>query len=216
MAFMKSSKSKLKMKEADQADLFYRACFLYTIQVMFNIVLFLYAGLKPNFMRDTEINVALFFTVLLLHLTCLPTARDGLTMMKYALINPDEFNHPMSAFCLGFFAISSMILAEFVNIANSQLKKTVTDAIAGFIGFKCIIDIPKIYADSHEEFPAKGLVGKLECNRSRSERVKQEGDWFLNKVYVTFNVFYKSVFFYFAPFATILYPMLKSLEGNVN
>ena len=216
MATMKTSKSKLKMKEADQADLFYRACFLYTIQIMFNIVLFSYAGLKPNFQRDTELNVALFFTVLLLHLTCLPTARDGLTMMKYALIHPDEFNHPLSAFILGFFAISSMLLAEFVNIANSQLKKNVTDAIAGFIGFKAIIDIPKIYADSHEEFPAKGLVGKLECKRSRSERTKQEGDWFLNKVYVCFNIFYKSVFFYFAPFATILYPMIKSLEGNVN
>ena len=183
---------------------------------MFNIVLFLYAGLKPNFMRDTEINVALFFTVLLLHLTCLPTARDGLTMMKYALLHPEEFNHPMSAFALGFFAISSMVLAEFVNIANSQLKKTVADAIAGFIGFKCIIDAPTIYMNSHEEFPAKGLVGKLECKRSRSERVKQSGDWLLNKVYVTLNVFYKSVFFYFAPFATILYPMVKSLEGNVH
>ena len=158
----------------------------------------------------------MFFTVLLLHLTCLPTARDGLAMMKYSLINSDEFNHPVSAFTLGFFAISSMILAEFVNIANAQLKKTVMDAIAGFIGFKAIIDIPKIYADSHEEFPAKGLVGKLECSRSRVDRIKQEGDWFLDKVYVTFNVFYKSVFFYFAPFATILYPMLKSLEGNVN
>jgi hypothetical protein len=31
MALLKSSKQKLKMKEADQADLFYRSCFLYTI-----------------------------------------------------------------------------------------------------------------------------------------------------------------------------------------
>lgn len=204
------------MKEADQADLFYRSCFLYTIQIIFNIVLLWYAGLKPNFVRATEINVALFFTVLLLHLTCLPTARDGLNMMKYALLHPEEFNHPMSAFALGFFAISSMVLAEFVNIANSQLKKTVADAIAGFIGFKCIIDVPTIYMNSHEDFPAKSLVGKLECKRSRSERTKQPGDWLLNKVYVGINVFYKSVFFYFAPFATILYPMLKSLEGNVH
>ena len=119
MAMMKTSKSKLKMKETDQADLFYRSCFLFTIQIMFNVVIFMYAGLKVNFTRDTEVNFALFFTVLLLHLTCLPTARDGLTMMKYALINPDEFNHPLSAFILGFFGFSTMILAEFVNIVNS-------------------------------------------------------------------------------------------------
>ena len=215
MASMKSSKQQLKMKEADQADLFYRSCFLYSIQIIFNIVLLWYAGLKPNFIRSTEINVALFFTVLLLHLTCLPTARDGLTMMKYALLHPEEFNHPISAFVLGFFAISSMILAEFVNIMSSQLKTSVADAIAGFIGFKAIIDVPTIYMNSHEDFPAKALVGKLECKRSRSQRSKQSGDWLINKVYVGLNVFYKSVFFYFAPFATILYPMAKSLQGNV-
>jgi hypothetical protein len=215
MAAMKSSKQKLKMKEADQADLFYRSCFLYSIQIIFNMVLLWYAGLKPNFVRSTEINVALFFTVLLLHLTCLPTARDGLTMMKYALLHPEEFNHPVSAFVLGFFAISSMFLAEFVNIMSSQLKTSVADAIAGFIGFKAIIDVPTIYMNSHEDFPAKSLVGKLDCKRSRKERSKQSGDWLLNKVYVGINVFYKSVFFYFAPFATILYPMAISLQDNI-
>ena len=215
MASMKSSKQKLKMKEADQADLFYRSCFLYSIQIIFNVVLLWYAGFKANFVRSTEINVALFFTVLLLHLICLPTARDGLTMMKYALLHPEEFNHPVSAFVLGFFAITSMFLAVFVNIMSSQLKMDVAGAIAGFIGFKAIIDVPTIYMNSHEDFPAKALVGKLECKRSRSERSKQSGDWLLNKVYVLLKVFYKSVFFYFAPFATILYPMAKSLQGNI-
>lgn len=79
----------------------------------------MYSGLKFNYIRDTEINVSLFFTVLLLHLTCLPIARDGLAMMKYSLIHKEEFSHPVAAFALGWFAMSSMILAEFVNIANS-------------------------------------------------------------------------------------------------
>jgi len=142
------------------------------MQVMFNIVIYLYAGLKLNFVRDAEVNFALFFTVLLMHLMCVNTAKDGLTMMKYALLHPDEFTFPGSAFLLGFFAFSSLVYAEVINIILSQSKKTVIDAIAGLIGFKSIVDIPTMYMNSLEEFPAKGLVGKLECKRSRTERPK--------------------------------------------
>ena len=68
-----------------------------------------------------------------------------------------------------------------------------------------------------EEFKAKGLVGKLTLKMSRRNpnRPKMQSDWFFSAVFVAFNVFYKSLFFYFIPFATILYPMVKSLEGNV-
>jgi hypothetical protein len=216
-ALMKKNKKDLKMKESDQVDLFYRSCFLYCIQIMFNMVLFIYSGMQFNFIRKTEVSVSLFFVVLLLHLTCLPIARDGMSMMKYVVVHSDEFTHPISAFTLGFFAMSTMIIAEFVNISNSQNKKAVADAIAGFIGFKIIIDLPAIYMNSMEEFKAKGLVGKLTLKMSRKDpnRPKMTSDWFFNGVFVAFNVFYKSVFFYFIPFATILYPMVKSLEGNV-
>lgn len=215
---MKKSKKDLKLKESDQVDLVYRSYFIFCIQSMFNMVLFMYSGMKFNFIRDAEINVALFFTVLLLHLTCLPNARDGMAMMKYVLVHNDEFTHPATAFGLGFITFVSMISAEVVNIANSQNKKTVDTAIAGFIGYKIIIDLPKIYMDSMEDFAPKGLVGKLTLRKSRraSDRPKMTNDWFFNGVFVCFNVFYKSMFFYFIPFATILYPMIKSLEGNVH
>jgi len=149
---MKVNKPKYELLDENQIDLFKRACFIYGIQVLFNFVLFMYSGVKFNFIRNTQINFALFFTVLLLHLTCLPTARDGIAMMKYALLHPDEFSHPISAFFLGFFSCSSMLAAEIVNINASQNKKTVTDAIAGFIGFKIIIDLPTLYLGSLEDF----------------------------------------------------------------
>ena len=138
-------------------------------------------------------------------------------MMKYALLHPDEFNHPISAFFLGFFAMTSMLAAEIVNINASQNKKTVSDAIAGFIGFKCIIDLPTIYLGQFEDFPLKGAVGKLEVKYSRkqTDRPQIAMAGLLNFIYVSFNIFYKSVWFYFFPFATILYPMIRSLEGNV-
>lgn len=217
-ALMKKNKKDLKLKESDQVDLVYRSYFIFTIQSLFNLVLFLYSGaMKLNFTREASLNVALFFTVLLLHLTCLPAARDGLAMMKYVLVHNDEFSHPITAFGLGFISFTTMLSAEVVNIAAAQNKQAVDAAIAGFIGFKLIIDLPKIYMDSMEEFAPKGLVGKLTLKKSRraEDRPKMQADWLFNSIFVAFNVFYKSVFFYFIPFATILYPMVKSLEGNV-
>lgn len=184
---------------------------------MFNLVLFMYSGMGFNYIRETPVNVSLFFTVLLLHLTCLPNARDGIAMMKYVVCHNDEFTHPATAFLLGLISFSTMLSGEIVNISASQNKKSVDAAIAGFIGFKLIIDLPKIYMDSMEDFAAKGLVGKLTLKRSRraEDRPKMQADWLFNSIFVAFNVFYKSVFFYFIPFATILYPMAKSLKGNV-
>jgi len=216
-ALMKKNKKDLKLKESDQADLVYRSYFIFCIQSMFNLVLFMYSGMRFNFIRDAEINVALFFTVLLLHLTCLPSARDGIAMMKYVLVHNDEFSHPITAFALGLISFATMFSAEVVNISAAQNKKSVDVAIAGFIGFKLIIDLPKIYMESMEEFAPKALVGKLTLRRSRraADRPKMQADWLFNSIFVCFNVFYKSVFFYFIPFATILYPMVKSLKGNI-
>jgi len=36
----------------------------------------------------------------------MPFARDGLNMMKDALLHPDEFDHPVSAFTIGMLNFS--------------------------------------------------------------------------------------------------------------
>lgn len=141
------------MKEADQVELFWKCCFLYTVQIMFTCVIYMYAGMKVSVEREPLMHFTLFFTVLILHFTCMPVARDGLAMMKHALLHSDDFDHPISAFMLGFFNLSMMIFAEFVNMMNSQSKKTVDIAIAAFIGYKLIIDLPTIYMNGLEDFP---------------------------------------------------------------
>ena len=190
-ALMKKNKKDLKLKESDQADLVYRSYFIFCIQSMFNLVLFMYSGMRFNFIRDAEINVALFFTVLLLHLTCLPSARDGIAMMKYVLVHNDEFSHPITAFALGLISFATMFSAEVVNISAAQNKKSVDIAIAGFIGFKLIIDLPKNYMESMEEIAPKGLVGKLSLKRSSraADRPQMHADWLFSSIFVCFNVF---------------------------
>lgn len=182
----------------------------------FSIVLLLYCNLQPVVEKATEVHVALFFTVLLLHVTCLPMARDGLAMMKYSMLHAEEFSYPMSAFILGFLQMTAMITAEVVNVMASGSKKEVGDAIAGFIGFKCIIDLANIYMNSHEEFPMKAAVGKLLFKRGKKEDVIEPigGGWLLGAIFRLYYVFYKSVFFYFFPFAASFIPFIFSLEEN--
>mmetsp|Transcript_4816 Transcript_4816/g.8259 ORF Transcript_4816/g.8259 Transcript_4816/m.8259 type:complete len:202 (-) Transcript_4816:33-638(-) len=195
-----------------------QSCFIFGVQMLFNILLYTNAGLKFVYQRDSLICMALFFTVLLLHLVSLKIAADGINMMKYCLVHPDEFTHPVSAFILGVFVFFGLILTEFANMANNQLKVGIVAVINGFIGYRLIMDIPTIYMNSYENLPIKAHVGKLEMKHSRTKsekRARMTGDWFFNFVYVTCCIFYKSFFFYFFPFVTILQPMLHSLEGNV-
>lgn len=134
---------------------------------MFCVVVGLYSNIQAVVQKPTEVHVVLFFTVLLLHLTCLPMARDGLSMMKYALLHPDEFTNPVCAFMLGWMSLTCMVTAEIVNVLGSASKKDVGDAIAGFVGFKCVIELANLYLNSHEEFPMKSAVGKLDFKRGR-------------------------------------------------
>jgi len=113
----------------------------------------MYAGIKVTVERSANLNITLFFTVLILHFTCMPIARDGIAMVKYALLHPDEFNHPLSAFLLGVFTFTSMIAAELVCMSNNQSKKSVSDAMVSAIGFSLIINLPAIYMNSIEDFP---------------------------------------------------------------
>lgn len=100
-AFMKKNKDKYKLKQNDQMDIFYRAFFLFVVQMTFVVCLLMFDTFDLTYKNDTAVNFCLFFTVLILHWQCLPDARNGMYMMKYAITCPEEFNHPTAAFMLG-------------------------------------------------------------------------------------------------------------------
>jgi hypothetical protein len=101
-AFMKKNKEKYRLKMNDQVDIFYRALFLFVIQMTFIVSLLFLDTFDLYYKDSTAVNLCLFFTVLILHWQCLPDARNGIYMMKYALSCPEEFNNPIAAFMLGF------------------------------------------------------------------------------------------------------------------
>lgn len=76
-----------------------------------------------SYKDSTAVNLCLFFTVLILHWQCLPEARNGIYMMKYALTCPEEFNNPIAAFMLGFMQTIAIFLTEICNLMKSFDQK---------------------------------------------------------------------------------------------
>lgn len=74
---------------------------MFMIQLTFICTILFYEKFKIGYKNSTPLNFCLFFTVLILHWQCLPSARTGIYMLKYVLCHPDEFTHPLAAFLLG-------------------------------------------------------------------------------------------------------------------
>ena len=139
-------------------------------------------------------------------------------MMKYALSNPDEFSYPISAFFVGFFSFSSVLVGEVINLLNIQTQTEVARAIISFIGFKAIIDLPKNYMDSFDDLPLKKAVDKELIKMNKRKETYEKITHFhklLNYLYFFCKIFYKSVYFYFFPFGASLIPLIYGLKKNI-
>ena len=69
--FMKANKEKFKLKVNDQMDIFYRAVFLFVIQMTFIGCILTMDTFDLTFKNNLAVNLCLFFTVLLLHWQCI-------------------------------------------------------------------------------------------------------------------------------------------------
>ena len=166
-AFLIANKEKYRLKTNDQIDIMYRALFMFIIQMTFIWAVLFNDTYATGYKNDTILNLCLFFTVLILHWQCLPEARNGIYMMKYALCNPEEFTHPATVFIIGFLTVTAVWLTEICNLCKSLDQKKPTDVIVRFVGFALILNVPKLLVGSLESFDIKGSVGKLTLKKSR-------------------------------------------------
>lgn len=174
-----------------------------------------YGKIKFELYESVPLQFALIFTTLLLHVGQIGAARSGLYMMKYSLCHPEQFTHPHLAFLLGLTQISSVVFAEFINIAKASQRKTAQELITSYIGFKTIMDVPNIYFGSLNQIPVKAEVGKLVATKGRkdlrSDNEKMIGHGLFNFIYVVFKWFYNTFYFYFFTFSVISVPFFKVL-----
>ena len=215
-AFMRSNKEKFRLRTDDQVDLLYRALFMAVIQLTFLYTVLTLEMWNTDYKDDTILNLCLFFTVLILHWQCLPEARNGIYMMKYALCNPGEFTHPFTAFCLGFLQIFGVWLTEIANLYKSLDQKKPSGVIQRFVGFALILNVPKLMISSMEVFEVQKSVAKLMLLKGRKAAYSEAGYWMkmpagalLHPIYWLCKRFYTGLYFYFFPFVVILIPMFK-------
>lgn len=215
-AFMKKNKEKYRLKANDQIDIYYRAIFMFMIQMTFIFTVLFFEKFDITYKNSTPVNLCLFFTVLILHWQCLPEARNGIYMMKYALCNPDEFTQPVTVFFLGLIQVSAVWLTEVCNLLKSMDQKKPDQVIVRFVGFGLILNVPKLLIGSLESFDIKGSVGKLKLERSRKQvaadpatKARLPLSWLLNLIYCLYKWFFSSLYHYFFPFVVIFAPLLK-------
>ena len=122
------------------------------MQITFIIAILKFEKFDIGFKNSTPINICLFFTVLILHWMCLPEARNGLYMMKYAICCPNEFNQPITVFMLGLMQTTGIWLTELCNLMKSLDQKKPQDVIVRFVGFGLILQVPKLMVPSIESF----------------------------------------------------------------
>lgn len=215
-AFMKKNKEKFRLKANDQIDIYYRALFMFMIQMTFIFTILFFEKFDITYKNSTPINLCLFFTVLILHWQCLPEARSGIYMMKYALCYPDEFTHPVTVFFLGLVQMSAVWLCEVCNLLKSMDQKKPENVIVRFVGFGLILSVPKLLIGSMENFEIQKSVGKLSLQRSRKQMAQEATtkallpfSWLLNLIYCIYKWFFISLYYYFFPFVVIFAPILK-------
>lgn len=215
-AFMKKNKEKFRLTVNDQMDIYYRAIFMCMIQLTFIFTVLFFEDFDISYKNNTPLNLCLFFTVLILHWQCLPEARNGIYMMKYALCYPDEFTAPVTVFFLGVIQISAVWLTETCNLLKSMDQKKPDQVIVRFVGFGLILNVPSLLIGSLESFDIKSSVGKLKLERSRKQmahdpitKEKMPFSTLLNLVYCLCKWFFSSLYHYFFPFVVIFGPALK-------
>lgn len=189
---------------------------MFLIQMTFIFTVLFFEKFNMAYKNDKVLNMCLFFTVLILHWQCLPEARNGIYMMKYALTRPEAFTHPVTVFFLGFVQLSAVWLTEICNVLKSIDQKKPQDVIVRFVGFSLILNVPKLMIGSLEQFDIQKSVSKLQLTKGRKEAVSEEGHStrlpcapILNFIYCVWKLFFNSLYFYFFPFVVIFIPLFQ-------
>ena len=66
--------------------------------------------------HDYQLNLALFFTSMILHFGSVFTIRNGIQLLRYVIYHGEEFSHPISAFTLGLLVVLVNMYCEITNL----------------------------------------------------------------------------------------------------
>lgn len=155
-------KKKYHLLSEEQSQYYFEALFLLFIQAFFCYAILTSDEFKwelvLKYQDDYQLQLCLYFSSMILHFGSIYMVRNGITMIKYVIYHSEEFEHPKSAFFLGFLVTCVNILCELTNLFNSLSQKTVTNVISKFVAFKILIQMQDYYTRSRANFRIKSAV----------------------------------------------------------
>jgi hypothetical protein len=143
-ALMNKYKIKYSLTKEEQADYFFESMMIMCIQIVLCLLTWSYilqedTTITADYHNDFKLNLAMFFTNLVLHFSCISTIRNGINMVKFAVYHGDEFQNPNIAYFLGVMVIFSNVFSAFTNSYMTMTRSTIMDVISKFVGFKVLI-----------------------------------------------------------------------------
>ena len=158
-AMMNKNKKEFKLLTQDQADYFFESFFIISIQFILCIAIWS-QRIDVVFVKPFEVNLAMFFTNLVLHFSSIATVRNGIQMCKYVVYHSDQFQNPNAAFFLGVMLAIANMFCSVTNMYQTLQQSTVVAVIQKFVGFKILIQIQDYYLKSRSNFEIKRVVTK--------------------------------------------------------
>ena len=126
----------------EQSDLVYEVCLIIAIQVLFVVGLFTYRNQDNDAVEAEDYTFKALYNMMLLassltvHFFTLPQVNSGMVMMRVAIMHPEQFSHPKTAFFVGFTLFVDMILLEVLNLVQTLTYNSPTRLLTGYITYR--------------------------------------------------------------------------------
>ena len=148
-------KKKYRIMAEEQVSYYFESLFLVTIQVIFCLVVLMGGSIEMKFTNDFKINLAQYFTTLVLHYSCIAIIRNGIQMCKFVVYHSEEFENPLAAFSLGLLVIFGNVLCAVTNGLKSLSYTKMDEIVSKFVAFKILIQIADFYNRARHNVPVK-------------------------------------------------------------
>lgn len=114
-------KKQYYLTKDDVADYYFESLFIICIQALLCALVLIFGEFTLEYKSKNkfEVILAMFFTNLVLHFSCIATVRNGINMCMFVIFHKDEFDNPYGAFILGILLLLVNILCALTNMLQS-------------------------------------------------------------------------------------------------
>ena len=112
-------------------------------------------------LEKNSIIIVKFICAVLFHFKFETEIRNGLKMMKYVVLHPEQFRNPITAFCIGTSSASVIVLVEVINLWNlSNITEGTYSLMFDFIALGIIAEFDDYFIEVYRYSSLSAMIGK--------------------------------------------------------